>query len=179
MARQLQTNFLSASLWRLFFLGFPHRSWLPPEHPAKLCWLCGCAGWFELLETVSFVVFQLTVEDKFLYLGVTDGPDHFAVLLHLGKVSLNLLFTSVVVPLLGRLGESLLLCTIPVQTKLRSDSSWGNPQERRSRAQSSSSPSRAGAHERSYKTTYAQQSWQTGGAKKKTALFSYETDWLA
>lgn len=56
---------------------------------------------------------------------MTDGSDHLAILLHLSKVPVNFLLASFIRPLQGSLGESLLLGSIPGQTKLHPDSSWG------------------------------------------------------
>lgn len=47
------------------------------------------------------------------YLGMTNGTDCGTVLLHLVEVSPDLLLASIIVPLLGSLGERLLLAAVP------------------------------------------------------------------
>lgn len=53
-----------------------------------------------------------------LYLSVSNNTDNPAVLLHLGNIFFDLLFTKIISPLLGVLAKGLLLGTVPKQLEM-------------------------------------------------------------
>lgn len=63
--------------------------------------------------------FKYTIVNWLLYLSVSNDPDDLAVTDHFLKVTLDGLATQIILPLLGGLGESLLLALVPVEHKQR------------------------------------------------------------